>query len=100
MNYIICHSLSQGLDLRSSDEHVALQNVSICYTRKNIYIYKKNRNNKLKIIASALNDEFQLPDGSYSVSDIQYYIEYIITKHEALTAICPFYVYINAINSV
>ena len=69
-------------------------------TRGKIYIYKKNRNNKLKIIASALNDEFQLPDGSYSVSDIQYYIEYIITKHEALTAICPFYVYINAINKV
>ena len=45
-----------------------------------------------------MNDEFQLPDGSYSVSDIQYYIEYIITKHEALTAIRPFYVCINAIN--
>ena len=35
-------------------------------------------NNKLKIIAPTSNDEFELPDGSYSVSDIQNYIEYII----------------------
>ena len=33
-----------------------------------------------------------------SVSDIQYYIEYIIKKHEPLTAIPPIHVYINRIN--
>ena len=36
-----------------------------------------------------MNDEFKLPDGSYSVSDIQDCIEYIINKHEILTTIPP-----------
>ena len=36
------------------------------------------KNNKLRIIA----DEFELPDGSYLVSDIQDYIEHVIKKHE------------------
>ena len=31
------------------------------------------------------NEEFELPDGSYSVSDIQDYFEDIIKKHETLT---------------
>ena len=35
-------------------------------------------NNKLKIIAPTWNDKFELHDGSYSVSDIEVYIEYII----------------------
>ena len=46
-----------------------------------------------------MNDEFELPDGSYSVSDIQDYIEYIINKHEILTAIPPIHVYIDRINN-
>ena len=66
-------NLSQILDLRSLNKHVALQNLSIYYTRKNIR--KQYKNNKLKIIAPAWNDEFELPDVSYSVSDIQDYIE-------------------------
>ena len=28
-----------------------------------------------------LNDEFELPDSSYSVSDIQDYIEFIVIKN-------------------
>ena len=40
-----------------------------------------------------------MPDGSYSISDIQDYIEYIIKKHETLTAIPPIHVYINRINN-
>ena len=90
-------NLSQRLDLRSSNKHVALQNLSIYYTWKNIR--KQYKNNKLKIIAPTWNDEFELPDGSYSVSDIQDYIEYIIKKHETLTAIPPIHVYINRINN-
>ena len=61
-------------------------------------IRKQYKNNKLKIIAPTRNDEFQLPDGSYSVSDIQDYIEYIIKKHETLTTILPIHVYNNRIN--
>ena len=62
--------------------------------------YKKTvQNNKLKIIDPRWNDEFELPDGSYSVSDIQDYIEYIIKKHETLTTLPPIHVYINRINN-
>ena len=53
-------NLSQRLDLRSSDKHVDFQNLSIYYTWKNIR--KQCKNNKLKIIASTWNDEFELPD--------------------------------------
>ena len=51
------------------------------------------------MIAQTRNYEFGLPDSSYSVSDIQNYIEYIIKKHKALTAIPPIPVYINRINN-
>ena len=90
-------NLSQRLDLRSSDKLVALQNLSIYYTWKNIR--KQYKKNKLKIIAPTWNDEFQLPDGSYSVSDIQKYIKFIIKKRETLTKIAPINVYINRINN-
>ena len=69
----------------------------IYYTWKNIR--KHYENNELKIIASTWNDDFELPDGSYSMSDIQDYIEYIIKKHETLTTIPPIHVYINRINN-
>ena len=90
-------NLSQRLDLRSSNKHVALQNLSIYYTWKNIR--KQYKNNKLTIIAQTWNGEFELPDGSYSVSDIKDYIEYIIKKHETLIAIPPIHVYINRVNN-
>ena len=62
--------------------------------------YKKQyKDNKLKIIAPTWNDEFELPDGLYSVSNIQDYIVYIIKKHETLTTIPPIYVYINRGNN-
>ena len=61
-------------------------------------IRKQYKNNKLKIIAPTKNDEFELLDGSFSVADIQDYIEGIIKKHEALTTILPIHVYINRIN--
>ena len=65
-------NLWQRLDLRSSNKHVALQNLSIYYTWRNIRKHYKTK--KCKIIAPAWNHQFELPDGSYSVSDIQYYI--------------------------
>ena len=82
----------QRLHLRSLDKQDVLQNLSIYYTWKNI---RKHRNNKLKIITAAWNHEFKLSDGSYSVSNIQDYIEFIIKKHETLTIIPPIHVYIN-----
>ena len=38
-------------------------------------------NNKFKISVPTWNDKFELPDGSYSVSNIQDYFEYILKKH-------------------
>ena len=55
---------------------IALSNLSIYYAWKNIKISYKN--NKFKISAATWNDKFELPDGSYSVSDIQDYLEYIL----------------------
>ena len=62
-------------------------------------IRKQCKNNKLKILTPTWNDEFELPDGSYSVSDIQDHIEFIIKNHEALTTMPPIHVYINRINN-
>ena len=42
-----------------------------------IYGKTKENNNKLQISALTWNDKFELPDGSYSISDIQDYFEYI-----------------------
>ena len=90
-------NLWQILGLRSSDKHINHQNLSIYYTWNNIR--KQYKNKKLKIIAPTWNDEFELPDGSYSFSDILDYIEYVIKNHETLAIIPPIYVYINRINN-
>ena len=52
----------------------------------------------LKIIAPTWNDEFELPDSSYSVSDIQDHIEYILKNHETLPTNPLIHTYINRIN--
>ena len=63
-------------------------------THGNIYYTWKNiksayNNNKFKISASTSNDEFDLSDGSYSISDIPDYFEFIIKKHETLAENSP-----------
>ena len=73
-------NLPDKIRLNRSDKFVALSNLSIYYTRKNIKTSYKN--NKLKISAPTWNNKFELPDGSYSVSDIQYYFEYILKNME------------------
>ena len=50
-------------------EYVALSNLNIYSTWKNIK--KSYKNNKFEISAPTWNEEFELPDGSYSASDIQ-----------------------------
>ena len=90
-------NLSQRLDLRSSNKHVPLQTWSTNYNWK--IIRQQYKNNKLKIIAVTWNNEFELPDASYSVSDIQDYIEYIIKKHENMSANPPIHIYVYWINN-
>ena len=43
-------------------------------------LYHSYDNNKFKISTQTWNDKFELPNGSYSVSDVQYYLEYILKK--------------------
>ena len=70
--------LTDKLDLRISEKVIALWNLSIYYTWKNIK--SAYNNNKFKISAPTWNDKFELPDGSNSVSDIQYYFEFFFKK--------------------
>ena len=78
MTHKFVPNLSQRLDLESSNKYVALQNVSIYYTWKNVN--KQNKNKKLKMIAPTWNDEFELSKVSYLVSNIQDYTNYVIKK--------------------
>ena len=50
-----------------------------------IYGIIKKVNSKFKISAPTWNKKFQLPGGSYFVSSIQYYFEYILKKHREST---------------
>ena len=72
-------NLTDKINLKRSVKYVDLSKVSIYYTWKNI----KNsyKNNKFKISAPTWNEEFELPNGSYSVSDIQDYFEHILKKN-------------------
>ena len=76
-------NLSDKINLKRSDKYVALSNLSIYYIWKNIK--QSYKNNKFKISAPTSNEDFELPDGSYLVSDIQDYFEYILKKHETVT---------------
>ena len=76
---------------------MALAYLSIYYTRKNIK--SECNNNKFKISAPTWTDTFDLPDGSYSIADIQDYFEFIIKKHETLTENPPIQIYPNKIKN-
>ena len=69
-------NFTDKIDLRRKFKYVALSNLSIYYTQKNKT--KNYKNNKFKISAPTWNEEFELSDGSYSVSDIQDNFEYIL----------------------
>ena len=74
--HVLILKLTNKLDLRIGE---SLSNLSIYYTWKNIK--SSYNNNKFKISVPTWNDKFELPDGSYSVSDIQDYFEYILRKY-------------------
>ena len=76
--YVLILKLTNKLDLRIGGKIIALSNLSIYYTWKNIK--SSYNNNKFKISAPTRNDKFELPDVSYSVVDIQDYFEYIKKK--------------------
>ena len=73
-------NLTDKIGLRRKEKHIALANLSVYYTCKNKK--KSFKNNKFKISAPTWNEEFELPDESYSMLDIQDYFEYILKKQK------------------
>ena len=61
-------NVTDKIKLKRSDKYIALSNFSIYYTWKNIK--KSCKNNKFKILARTWKEEFELPDGLYSIKII------------------------------
>ena len=76
--HVLILKFTGKLDLRRGENRIALSNLCIYYTWKNIK--SSYNNNRFKISPPTWNDKFELPDESYSVSDIQDYFEYILKK--------------------
>ena len=95
--HVLMLKLTNKLDLRIGGKIIALSNLSIYYTWKNI----KNsyNNNKFKTSAPTWKDKFELPDGSYSLSEIQDYFEYILKKHGENTDKASVQIYVNKIEN-
>ena len=87
--------LTDKLNIKNPNKNMALANLSIYFTWKNIK--SKCISNKFKISAPTWNETFDLPNGSYSIYDIQDYFEFIIKKHETLTENPPVQIYPNKI---
>ena len=90
-------SFADRIDLRRKDKYIALPNLTIYYTWKNIK--ESYKNNKLKISALTLNKEFELTNWSYSITNIQDYFEYILNKHGEKTVNLSIKIYINKIGN-
>ena len=95
--HILKLKLTDKLDLRLDRKVIALSNLSIYYTWNNIK--SSYNNNKFKISAPTWNEEFTLPDGSYSISDIQDYFQYISKKHGENTDKPSIQIYVNKIEN-
>ena len=81
--YVLILNFTDKIDLRKSKKGTALSNRTVTIHRKR---YKISYNNsKFEISAATWNDEFELQDRSYSISDIQDYFKYIfLQKHEII----------------
>ena len=79
---IFVYNFTDKLNLKSPNKNIALANLSIYYTWKNV---KSDYNNsKFKISAPTWNDMFEVLDGSYSIAALQNYSEYIIKNMKLL----------------
>ena len=91
--YKFKYDLIDKLYLRNPNKNMALANLSIYYTWKNVK--STYNNNKFKISAPTWNETFDLSDGSYNISEIQY----IIKRHETIGENAPILIYANTINN-
>ena len=95
--HVLVLKLTDKLDLRRGQKSVALSNLNIYYTWKNV---KGSYNNdKFKISAPTWSEEFKLPDGSYSISDTQDYFKYILKKHSKNVDDPSIRIYVNKIEN-
>ena len=92
------YDLIDKLDLKNPNKNMALGNLSIYYTWKNVK--STYNNNNFKISALTWNESFDLPDESYDISEIQDYIEYIIKKHKTIGENVPILIYANTRNNI
>ena len=92
---VLVLKLTDKLDIRRGQTRAALSNPSIYFTWKNI----KSSYNKFKISAPTWSDEFELPDGSYSISHIQNYFEYIFKKHSENVDNPSIRIYVNKVEN-
>ena len=90
-------NLTNKIDLRQKDKYIALSNLSIQYTQK--HIKNSYKNNNFKISAPSWSGEYELHDGSYSISDVQDYFEYILNKHGLKTVNRSIKIYLNEIET-
>ena len=96
--HVLVLKLTDKLDVRIGKKSIALLNLSIYYTWKNI---KSSCNNKkFKISGPTWNDKFELPGGLYSVSDIQDYFEYILKIMEKMLTKPSVHIYANKIENI
>ena len=96
-HHVLVLKLTDKLDLGRGQKNVALSNLSIYYTWKNVK--SSYNNNKFKISAPTWSEKFELPDGSYSVSDNQEYFEYILKKYSESVDNPSIRMYINRIEN-
>ena len=89
------YNFTDKLNLKNPNKNIALANLSIYYTWKNVK--SDYNNNEFKISAPTWNDTFDVPDGFYSTAALQNYFEYI-KKHETITDVSSVLIYVNEIN--
>ena len=75
--HVLILSLTDKTDSRRCEKSIALSNLILHMEKHKKIIH----NNKFKISTPTWNDEFELPDGSYLIWDIQDFFEYILKKH-------------------
>ena len=95
--HVLTLKRTNELDLRIGEKTITLSNLSIYYTWK--HTKSLYNDNKFKISAPTWNDKFELLDGSYSVSDIQDYFEYILKNHRENTDKPSVQIHVNKIEN-
>ena len=94
---VLILNLTDKIALRRGEKSVALSSISIYYTWKNMK--SSYNNNKFKISTLTWNDEFEIPDGSYLMSDIQGYFKSVLKKHGENNNNPSIRIYVNKIEN-